>query len=98
MTREITLASLANPDPTSYCRLPAILTGFWVDTGPDQQQNSTNRLQEALLDQAIEVIPDVIGMVGAAEMETKLEVGELGGIGKVHAGKVHAGKVRAGNE
>jgi hypothetical protein len=91
MTREITLVSLANPDPTSYCRLPAILTGFWVDTGPDQQQNSTNRLQEALLDQAIEVIPDVIGMVGAAEMETQLEVGELGGIGKVHAGKVRAG-------
>jgi hypothetical protein len=57
-----------------------------LDPGPDQQQNSINRLQEALLDQAIVVNPDVIGMVGAAEMETQLEVGELGGIGKVHAG------------
>jgi hypothetical protein len=32
------------------------------------------------------VDPDVIGMVGAAEMKTQLKVGELGGIGKVHAG------------
>ena len=32
------------------------------------------------------MIPDVIGMGEAAEMEAQLEVGELGGIGKVRAG------------
>jgi len=34
-------------------------------------------LQKFLLDQAIEVVPDVIGMGGAAEMEAQLKVGEL---------------------
>jgi hypothetical protein len=43
-------------------------------------------LQKFLLDQAIEVVPDVIGMGGAAEMEAQLKVGELGGIGEVGAG------------
>jgi len=48
--------------------------------------NSDDGLQQALLDEAVEVIPDVIGMGDAAEMETQLEVGELGGIGQVGAG------------
>ena len=43
-------------------------------------------MQEALLDQASEMIPDVIGMDGTAEMETQLEVGELGGIRQVGTG------------
>jgi len=43
-------------------------------------------LQKFLLDQAIEVVPDVIGMGGAAEMEAQLKVGELCGIGEVGAG------------
>ena len=31
------------------------------------------------------MVPDVIGMGGAAEMEAQLKVGELGGIGEVGA-------------
>jgi hypothetical protein len=49
-------------------------------------RHSTNGLQKSLLDQAIEVVPDVIGMGGAAEMEAQLKVGKLGGIGEVGAG------------
>jgi hypothetical protein len=39
-----------------------------------------------MLNQALKMIPDVIGMDGAAEMEAQLEVRELGGIGQVRAG------------
>ncbi len=49
-------------------------------------QNSSSGLQETLLDQAFEMIPDVIGMGGTAEMQAQLEVGELGGIRQVGAG------------
>ena len=38
------------------------------------------------MDQAFEMIPDVISMGGTAEMEAQLEIGELGGIGQVGAG------------
>ena len=41
------------------------------------------------MDQALEMIPDVISMGGTAEMQTQLEVGELGGIGQVGAGDEH---------
>ena len=54
--------------------------------GPGQRQHSTHGLQEALLDQAIKVIPDIIGMGDTREMKAKLKVGELGSIGKVRAG------------
>ena len=43
-------------------------------------------LQQTLLNQAFKMIPDVIGMSWAAEMEAQLKVEELGGIGKVGAG------------
>ena len=41
------------------------------------------------MDQALKMIPDVISMGGTAEMQTQLEVGELGGIGQVGAGYEH---------
>ena len=37
------------------------------------------------MDQTFEMIPYIICMGGAAEMEAKLEVGELGGIGQICA-------------
>jgi hypothetical protein len=43
-------------------------------------------LQQALLDQPFEMIPDVIGMGGTAEVEAQLVVGELGSIRQVGAG------------
>jgi hypothetical protein len=54
--------------------------------GPDPLQSSTSGLQEALLDQAFEMIPNVIGMGVTTEVEAQLEVGELGGIRQVGAG------------
>ena len=54
--------------------------------GPDPLQSSTSGLQETLLDQPFEMIPDVIGMGGTAEVEAKFVVGELGGIRQVGAG------------
>ena len=80
------LGGLARVGQRSWEFGEGLRTGCWLDPGPDQPSNSTNGLQEALLDQAIEVIPDVIGMGGAAEMEAQLKVEELGGIGKVRAG------------
>ena len=41
------------------------------------------------MNQAIKMVPDVIGMGRTSEMEAKLEVGELGGIGEVGAGHKH---------
>ena len=38
------------------------------------------------MDQSLEMIPNIIGMGGTAEMKPQLEVGELGGIGEVGAG------------
>ena len=41
------------------------------------------------MNQTVEMIPDVIGMGWAAEVQAQLEVGELGGIGEVGAGDQH---------
>ena len=53
---------------------------------PEQTQHSADGLQETNLDQAVEMVPDIIGMGDAAEMKAQLEVGELCCIGQVGAG------------
>ena len=41
------------------------------------------------MNQTVEMIPDVVGMGWAAEVQAQLEVGELGGIGEVGTGDEH---------
>ena len=59
---------------------------YLLERGSNQSLNSSDGLQKALLNQSLEMIPDVIGIDRAAEMEAQFEVRELGGIGQVCAG------------